>query len=49
VLATLFTYDGKGLAFTPDGSFVGDLPMDELIALNRRDSLADALAPKAAK
>jgi hypothetical protein len=29
LLATLFTYDGKGLAFTPDGLFVGDLPMDD--------------------
>ena len=63
LLATLFTYDGKGIGFTPDGLFFGDadpraafaivrgsenLPMDDFIALNRRDSLADALAPKAA-
>ena len=58
-----FPYAGKGLAFTPDGFFVGDadpreafaivrgsekLPMDDFVALDRRDSLADALAPKAA-
>jgi hypothetical protein len=63
LLATLFAYDGKGLAYTPDGLFFGDadpraalaivrgktnLPMDDFAALNRRDSLADALAPKPA-
>jgi WD40 repeat protein len=63
LLATLFTYDGKGIGFTPDGLFFGDgdpraafaivrgsekLPMDDFVALDRRDSLADALAPKAA-
>jgi hypothetical protein len=63
LLATQFIRDGKGLAFTPDGLFVGDadpraafvivrgsekLPMDDFIGLDRRDSLADALAPKAA-
>jgi hypothetical protein len=24
LLATLFTYDGKGIGFTPDGLFFGD-------------------------
>jgi hypothetical protein len=28
--------------------FFGDLPMDDFIALNPRDSLAEPLAPKAA-
>jgi WD40 repeat protein len=63
LLATLFIRDGKGLALTPDGLYVGDadprtafaivrgserLPMDDFVALDRRDSLADALAPKPA-
>jgi len=63
LLATLFTYERKGIGFTPDGLFFGDadprdafaiirgsekLPMDDFIARNRRDSLADALAPRAA-
>jgi WD40 repeat protein len=63
LLATLCTYDGEGIGFTPDGLFFGDadpraafgivrgsehLPMDDFIALNRRDSLADVLAPKPA-
>ena len=63
LLATLFTYDGKGIGFTPDGLFFGDadpsaafaimrgstkLPMNDFISLDRRGSLAEALAPKTA-
>jgi WD40 repeat protein len=63
LLATLFTYDDKGIGFTPDGLFFGDadpraafaivrgsekLALDDFVAINRRDSLADALVPKAA-
>ncbi|MFZ0207903.1 MAG: hypothetical protein WAL59_17675 [Roseiarcus sp.] len=39
---TLFTYNGKGACSS------ANLPMDDFIALNPRDGLADALAPKAA-
>ena len=37
LLATLFTYDGKGLAFTPDGLFVGEPADGRLHRLNPRD------------
>ena len=62
LIATFFTYDGKSIAFTPDGFYVGDadplgalalvrngekLPMDDFVALNRRDSLAEALTAAA--
>ena len=45
-LATLFAGGDKGVAHAPDGHFVTDadlraefVPMDDFIALNRRDSL----------
>jgi WD40 repeat protein len=63
LLASLRIWDGKGLAYTPAGLFVGDvdpqdafaivrgfevLPLDDFIALDRRDSLAEALGVKSA-
>jgi hypothetical protein len=59
-LASLFTYQGNGIALTPDNLFIGGvhlfaivrglelLPVDEFIAFNRRESLADALKETAA-
>ena len=38
----------QGLGLHTRRLFFGDLPVDDFIALNPRDSLADALAPKAA-
>ncbi len=48
LLATLFTYDGKDLAFTPVGLFVDEPADGRLHRPQSGDSLADALAPKAA-